>query len=70
MASRGLRLPMDEAIRRWTEAMRARDYARAYAIGDAVMAARDPGTRDDASLPYHRRWLWDGQPLDLSLIHI
>ena len=64
MASRGLRLPMDEAIRRWTEAMRARDYARAYAIGDAVMAARDPGTRDDSRLPHHRRWLWDGQPLD------
>lgn len=55
---------MDEWIRRWTDAMRGRRYAEAYAIGDAVMAMRDPATRDDPALPYHRRWLWDGRPLD------
>jgi hypothetical protein len=55
---------MDEAIRRWTKAMRARRYAEAWAVGDAVIAARDPTTHDDPALPYHRRWLWDGRALD------
>jgi hypothetical protein len=43
-------------------AMRRGDFATAWAIGDAVLAARDPATRDDPSLPYHRRWVWDGRP--------
>lgn len=49
---------------RWAEAMRAGAFADAWAISDAVLRARDPATRDDPAMPYHRRWLWDGQPLD------
>ncbi len=49
---------------RWAEAMRAGAFADAWAISDAVLAARDPATRDDPALPYHLRWLWDGRPLD------
>src|SRR5437588_870889 len=26
--------------------------------------AGDPRTRDDASLPYHMRWVWDGRPFE------
>lgn len=44
--------------------MRARDYAAAWALERGVMAARDPATRDDPSLPYHQRWVWDGSSLD------
>ena len=42
--------------------MRDGDFARAWAISDAVLAARDPATRDDPRLPYHLRWVWDGRP--------
>ncbi len=43
-------------------AMRRGDFASAHAVSDAVLAARDPRTRDDPSLPYHLRWVWDGRP--------
>lgn len=43
-------------------AMRRGDFAGAWAISDAVLAARDPAGRDDPALPYHRRWVWDGRP--------
>lgn len=43
-------------------AMRRGDFAAAWAISDAVLAARDPAQRDDPALPYHRRWVWDGRP--------
>jgi hypothetical protein len=43
-------------------AMRRGDFAAAWAISDAVLAARDPATRDDPRLPYHKRWVWDGRP--------
>jgi hypothetical protein len=46
----------------WMNAMRRADYAAAWDISDSVLAARDPGTRDDPALPYHRRWVWDGTP--------
>lgn len=48
----------------WKAAMRAERYADAWALQAAVLAARDPATRDDAALPYHRRWVWDGTPVD------
>ncbi len=44
--------------------MRARDYAVAWALERQVIAARDAATRDDPSLPYHQRWVWDGRPVD------
>jgi len=48
----------------WLAAMRAGDFAAAWAVSDAVLAARDPDTRDDPRLPYHLRWVWDGRPPD------
>lgn len=42
--------------------MRAGDWHAAWAVNDAVLAARDPATRDDPRLPYHLRWVWDGRP--------
>jgi hypothetical protein len=44
--------------------MRAGDFGAAFAISDAVLRARDPATADDARLPYHLRWVWDGTPVD------
>ena len=44
----------------WDRLMHAGDFAAAWRIGDAVLAARDPATRDDPALPYHERWVWDG----------
>ena len=43
-------------------AMRDGDFARAWRISDAVLASRDPATRDDPRVPYHLRWVWDGRP--------
>ncbi len=53
-----------EAQARWTAAMRAGDFATAWAIGDAVLAASDPAARDDPRLPYHLRRVWDATPPD------
>lgn len=44
--------------------MRAERYADAWALRARTLAERDPATRDDARLPYHLRWVWDGHPLD------
>ncbi len=48
----------------WVRAMQAGDLPAAWRIGDAVLAARNPATRDDPRLPYHERWVWDGTPPD------
>ncbi len=55
---------LDDPGRRWTAAMRRGDFAAAHAVSDGVLAARDPGDRDNPGLPYHRRWVWDGRPFD------
>ena len=47
----------------WFAAMRRGDFAAAWAISDAVLAARDPAAVDDPALPYHQRWVWTGEPL-------
>ncbi len=39
------------------------DFPAAWAVADTVLAGRPPGTRDDASRPYHERWVWDGRDL-------
>lgn len=46
---------------RWIAAMRAQDYGTAWALSERELLARDPATRDDPSLPYHQRWVWDGR---------
>ena len=43
--------------------MRRGDHQAAWAIAEEILRARDPATRDDPTLPYHRRWVWDGTPL-------
>lgn len=48
----------------WVRAMRSRDYERAWAIDVDFLATRDPAARDDPSLPYHLRQVWDGRPFD------
>ena len=55
--------PMDRMGAHWGAAMRRGDCADAWRISDAVLAARDPATRDDPGLPYHLRWVWDGTTL-------
>jgi hypothetical protein len=42
-------------------AMRRGEFAKAWAISDAVLANRDPAERDNPLLPYHLRWVWDGR---------
>ncbi len=44
--------------------MREGRFDEAWAIGDAVLGARDPASRDDPALPYHLRWVWDGTAPD------
>lgn len=44
--------------------MRRGDFPAAWEIAAKALAARDPATRDDPSLPYHLRWVWDGRPFD------
>jgi hypothetical protein len=43
--------------------MRRGDWRAAHAISDAILAARDPLSRDDPALPYHLRWVWNGEAL-------
>ncbi len=44
--------------------MKRGDYQAAWQLSDAVRSASDPATRDDPTLPYHLRWVWDGRALD------
>lgn len=48
----------------WVEAMRGGRYQDAWALAAQTLAERDPATRDDPSLPYHLRWVWNGEPVD------
>ncbi|AJR25959.1 hypothetical protein EWH10_01015 [Sphingobium fuliginis] len=48
----------------WAAAMRAGDHAAAWAISDRELQRRDPARRDDPTLPYHQRWVWDGRPYE------
>ena len=43
--------------------MRRGEWGAAWAIASAVLAARDPASRDDPARPYHERWVWDGREL-------
>ena len=54
----------DDAITAWTAAMHREDFPAAWAISRAVRNAADPAGCDDIALPYHRRWVWDGTPVD------
>ncbi|OWK30894.1 glycosyltransferase family 9 protein [Sphingomonas mucosissima] len=55
---------MEGGAQTWVSAMRAADYPRAWAMTSRDLARRDPATRDDPSLPYYLRWVWDGRPFD------
>ncbi len=56
--------PGRDAGAAWDEAVRRGDFRAAWAVCDAVLAARDPATRDAAGVPYHERWVWDGTSPD------
>lgn len=49
---------------RWVAAMRGRRYEEAWSHAAATLLERGPAGRDDPSLPYHLRWVWDGTPVD------
>ena len=55
---------MGDLATQWLAAMHRGDYAAAFRINEAVLAARDPLCRDDPRLPYHLRWVWDGRPFE------
>jgi hypothetical protein len=55
---------MADRMSDWTTAMRAGDFPAAWALSEASLSERDPARRDDPSLPYHLRWVWDGRPFD------
>lgn len=46
----------------WMAAMRSGDFARAWAIGDRVVA-QHRGQEPPWHLPRHQQWLWDGRSL-------
>ncbi len=48
----------------WASAMRAGRYPDAWALAAMTLAERDPATCDDPTLPYHKRWVWDGWAVD------
>jgi hypothetical protein len=55
---------MTDGMKRWVAAMRDEHYDEAWALCADSLAERDPATRDDPTLPYHLRWVWDGKPFD------
>jgi hypothetical protein len=55
---------MPEPAWPWIDAMRAGRFDEAWAISERISAGRDPGSRDDRTLPYHLRWVWDGTSFD------
>ena len=48
----------------WVTAMRAGRYKDAWALAARTLAEHDVETRDDPTLPYHLRWVWDGRSVD------
>jgi len=61
LAQRPVRHDCGNPGQHWLAAMRAGDFPAAWAVSDAVLAARDPAQRDDPTQPYHLRWVWDGR---------
>jgi hypothetical protein len=55
---------MADLMQMWIAAMQSGRFEHAWAISDHVLRASDPAARDDPSLPYHRRWVWDGRPFE------
>ena len=46
----------------WISALSRGDHETAWRISASILADSDPSKRDDPSLPYHLRWVWDGRP--------
>ncbi|MFD1611614.1 hypothetical protein ACFSCW_07365 [Sphingomonas tabacisoli] len=55
---------MNNRMGEWVGAMRAGRYADAWALAAQTLAERDLATRDDPTLPYHLRWVWDASSVD------
>jgi hypothetical protein len=56
--------PLRVARDQWMCAMLIGDFAAAWRIADRVMAERQRRRMSCAQLPYHQRWVWEGEPLD------
>jgi hypothetical protein len=56
--------PLGVAHDQWMCAMLMGEFAEAWRIADRVMAERSRRRMSCALLPYHQRWVWDGQPLE------
>jgi hypothetical protein len=52
---------MADRMTTWMAAMRGGDFEAAWALSEQTLRERDPAGRDDPSLPYHQRWVWDGR---------
>jgi hypothetical protein len=48
----------------WVRAIRSGDHALAWDLSEQQAALRPPAERDNPSLPYHLRWVWDLAALD------
>lgn len=48
----------------WVRAMRDGDHDAAWAISERIMLSPSAARRDDPTLPYHLRRVWDRQPID------
>jgi len=44
--------------------MREGDFDLAWSLSQQALAERDPRRRNDASVPHHLRWVWDGSAFD------
>jgi hypothetical protein len=51
---------MSDRMSHWIASMRAGEYAAAWTLAEQERVERDPARRDDPSVPYHLRWVWDG----------
>lgn len=59
---------MAEFKTQWVEAMRMGNFPAAWRLSEQALGNRNHATRDDPSLPYHLRWVWDG--CDLAQQHV
>jgi hypothetical protein len=48
----------------WLTAIRAGNHERAWELNRQQAMLRSPDQRDDPTLPYHQRWVWDLADLD------
>lgn len=55
---------MTELQTSWIAAMRQARYEEAWNIAQQILEGRNHQESDDRALPYHKRWVWDGRPVE------